>query len=357
MSYKNILSTCASAAALALALAHPLYAEEETSETATPQPREKVAAPMQISAPAPAEAPSTVEPPGIAAASAPDMMKPPVPPMMEPPVPPKSPTLPPEIAQKQAEREQAMAEKRARQEKWMAMSPEERWESRRSELNARYQDLRARASEAGVQLPEMPPWERERQWMSYEEMRSQMQQQGVNLPEQPAWPPGRGPGMGRGMGPGRMLMTEEERTATREALAQMTPEERAAFHEQHYQELRVRAKDQGMELPETPPWTQAPVLPEPPAEPDWARIQESIAGMTPEEREACMFMQRMNMPPRLRPTQRPMGTREGTPGYGYAPGYGRGPGYGQGQAPGYGYGYGRGQGYGPRRGQWSGYPE
>ena len=159
------------------------------------------------------------------------------------------------------------------------------------------------------------------------------------MPEQPAWP--------RGMGPGRTLMSDEERQAVRESVVSMSPEERQAFRKQHYQEMRERATAKGYDLPETPPWQQAPSMTEPPAAPsgpDFAKLQETIAGMTPEEIEACRMMHRMHMPPP--PPRPPAAPPEG--GQGYGPGYGYGP-YG----PGQGYGYGRNRGYGgPGWGQW-----
>jgi hypothetical protein len=190
-----------------------------------------------------------------------------------------------------------------------------------------------------VDLPETPPWERQPGWMPYEQMRQEMQERGVEMPEQPAW--------GRGMGPGRMLMSDEERRATRAAMMTMTPEERQAFREQHYQEMRERAQAKGIELPETPPWKQAaPMPPAPPAPPatDWAKIQEIIAGMSPEELEACMTLQRGAMGG---PMQAPQPVVPPEPGY--APPYGYGPGPGFGRGPGYGYG--------PRWQQGPGYPQ
>lgn len=383
---KNTLLSCASAATLSLALTQPLCAEEAAAEGAASQAPQSsapaAAEPAASSAPAEAPAETAPAPTPIPIVAAPE--EPPMPPMLEPPA------LPPEIAEKHAEHQKAMAErraerekimsekraehdkkiaeKRAEHEKRMAMTPDERWESRRAELGLRYQDLRARAAEAGVELPETPPWDREPQWMSYEDMRQQMQQQGVDMPEQPAWTagmgrgmgPGMGPGMGRGKGPGRMLMSAEERQGIHESMAQMTPEERAAFREKHFQAMRERAEAQGMDMPETPPWLQAPAMPERPTAPpvpDWAKMQETIAGMTPEERDACMLMQRMMQARRPMPPapRRPMGPPEGAPGYGYGPGYGQG----QGQGRGYGYGPGYGYGYdrGPGRGQWPGYME
>lgn len=361
---KNTLFSCASAAALTLALARAPYAEEVTGEAAAPE-ESQTSAPLAAAPSVTSAAAQAVPPEAAEAAAAPVATAPAVPPMMEPPA------LPPDVAEKyaehvkvmaekQAEHEKKMAERRAEHEKRLGMKPEERWEARRAELSAHYQDLRARAAESGVELPETPPWQREPHWMSYDEMRQQMQQQGVEMPEQPTWPAGRGPGMGLG----RMLMSDEERQAIRESMAQMTPEERAAFHEQHYQKMRERAQAQGMDLPETPPWMQAPDTQEPPPappEPDWAKVQETIAGMTQEERDACKLMHRRHVPPPTQTAPWPMAAPEGAPGYGYGPGYGRGRGYGYGQGPGLGYGpgygYGRGQGSGPRRGQWQGYPE
>ncbi len=329
MSCKNTMLSCASAIALSLAMAQPALAAEEAAKAAAPAAEEaaKAAAPASV-----AQAPATAEPtvPTVEAApiETPAMAAPP--PHMEPrPMPP------------------GFIEQLEQHRKQMTMLPEERWEARRAELNKRYGDLRTRAADAGMNFPEAAPWNREPEWLTYDQMRNQMQERGIELPEQPAWP-------------GQMGMSDEERQTAQDAmqekigkmrkmqeeLAAMNAEVRAAFREQRYREMRERAASRGMERPELPPWKRpsaagpAPALAEPPAqqpaEGDWSKYQAIIAGMSPEEREACMAMHRMHMQQRMQQAPRPMATPEG-----YDPGYG----------------YGHGRGYGPRWGQWQGYPE
>ncbi|MEA3278903.1 MAG: hypothetical protein U9Q81_27135 [Pseudomonadota bacterium] len=154
----------------------------------------------------------------------------------------------------------------------------ERMEQKKAEMMAerkrRYEDLRARAAEVGLELPETPPWEQagieppamptppepptrdmppsvpggmsaeERDAMReqrYQAMRERASQRGVELPETPPW----------------KLMSDEERQAHREAMRSMTPEQRRAMRETHWEEMRERAQEQGISMPETPPWKQA----------------------------------------------------------------------------------------------------
>lgn len=155
---------------------------------------------------------------------------------------------------------------------------QERMEQKKAEMMAerkrRYEDLRARAAEVGLELPETPPWEQtgaappampappepptremsasapggisaeERDAMReqrYQAMRERALQRGVELPETPPW----------------KLMSDEERQAHREAMRTMTPEQRRAMREAHWQEMRERAQERGLSMPETPPWKQA----------------------------------------------------------------------------------------------------
>jgi len=183
----------------------------------------------------------------------------------------------------------------------------ERMEQRQAEMMAerrrQYDQLRARAAEMGLLFPETPPWEtaamaapempafpempappempaapdmpafpqmpaspdmqappptlgadlpRARGGMSqaerdavreqrYQAMRERAKAQGIEMPEMPPW----------------KLMTEEEREARRQMMRTLTPEQRRAIREQHWQELRERGQQQGIEMPETPPWKQA----------------------------------------------------------------------------------------------------
>ncbi|MGD8588454.1 MAG: hypothetical protein PVG22_06435 [Chromatiales bacterium] len=188
------------------------------------------------------------------------------------------------------------------------MTMEERWKAREK----RYEELKKRAEEAGVMLPESPPWQ-DREAM---------------------------------MAPPPKMQKRMEHMQKMQAL---TPEERDAYRMERYQEMRERAAEIGMELPETPPWKQRQAM----MEEEWAAQQEIIKGMTDEERAACHAMHRRHM--------RDMGPspmRRGGPGmYPPAPGYDApAPGY-DAPAPGYdapppGYGGYGPYPYGPRRNYW-----
>ncbi len=159
----------------------------------------------------------------------------------------------------------------------------ERW----SEREARYEELKQRAKEAGVMLPDEPPW--------------------------------KSAGMGR-------MPDMSERMQRHQAMMEMTPEERLAAREAHYQEMRERAKERGIEMPETPPWEARQAA----LDEEWAKHQKVIDGMSDEERAACHAMHRrhMGMMQRERP-QRPSmqspGMGRGMMGPGYGPGYAPGP--------------------------------
>ncbi len=309
MPHSKIFYNCASAIALTVMLVQSSQAED----------MDAAATPVAATAPVPAEASTADTAPAAAPASV-------VPSMPEPPAP------PPEITKMRAEAD-----------RMMNMTPEERWESRRKELNERYLELRARAVAAGMELPETPVWDRAA------DMTPPAMPERPTMPAAPEHPLGSMPepsmprAWGRGMGPGRMLMSDEERRANREALSTMTQEEREAFRAKHYQEMRARAAEKGMELPETPPWMQSrrdmpPAMPE---LPDMEKIQAVVDGMSAEEREACMTMHQMHMRSMQSPP-RPMVPFQGGYGRGYGYGPGMGYGYGQGhQCPGYGCGWGQ----------------
>ena len=163
------------------------------------------------------------------------------------------------------------------------MSMEERW----TEREKRYTELKQRAEEVDVMLSERPPW-RDRSAM--QALRPDMQ----------------------------------ERMEHRKKMQLMTPEERDAYRMQRYQEMRARAQEIGMEMPETPPWKQRQAA----MDEERAKHQAVIDGMSDEERAACHAMHRRHM-------------RQAGPGSMM-----RGPGMQrpmfQGQMPGYGYGYGPG---------------
>jgi hypothetical protein len=173
------------------------------------------------------------------------------------------------------------------------MTMEERWKAREK----RYEELKKRAEEAGVMLPETPPWqEREAMMAPPPEMQKRMEHM--------------------------------------KKMQAMTPEERDAFRMERYQEMRERAAEIGMELPETPPWKQRQAM----MDAEWAKQLEVIKGMTDEERDACHAMHRRHM--------REMGRgqmKRGPGMYPPAPAYDR-------PSPGYG-GYGP-YPYGPRGNYW-----
>lgn len=169
---------------------------------------------------------------------------------------------------------------------------EARWESR----NEHYEDLKKRAEAMGVILPEKPPWSS-----------SAM---------------------------GMMRPSMEERMQQHERMMSMTPQEMEAARAEHYQEMRERAKEAGVDLPETPPWEQRQSM----MKDEWARQQAVIDGMTDEQRAACQAMHRRQMGMMWENPERPM---MGRPGYGQGmgPGMGRGMGMAPGMmGPGYGYG-------------------
>jgi hypothetical protein len=189
-------------------------------------------------------------------------------------------------------------------------STRDHWKARESQ----YQALRRRAEEAGVMLPERPPWYSERDQMVRPDM--------------------------------------EERMAHRKSMMSMSAEERDAYRQQRHEEMRARADEMGIEMPDVPPWRARQQA----MDEEWAKHQQVIEGMSDEERAACRAMHR-----------RHMGMMHGgRGGYGcggmghqgcgmyqddYAPrmmpGYGAGPGQGYQGYQGYqDYGY-DGPGYGP----------
>ncbi|MEI6414054.1 MAG: hypothetical protein WCP34_07305 [Pseudomonadota bacterium] len=172
---------------------------------------------------------------------------------------------------------------------------------------AHYQELRSRAKEMGVDMPETPAW--------------------ANRPSRPAPP---------------KMMSDEERKAHYEAMRNMSMEERMAARDKWYDAMRERAKERGIDLP-TPPWKE-----------DGRREQmrKTMDAMTPEQRAACMSMHRHHMPPMSQMPPMPLipqmpENMSGDDDDDWAPGMGPdrggyGPGPGRGTPPwGYGpHGYG-----------------
>jgi len=130
------------------------------------------------------------------------------------------------------------------------MTMEERWKAREK----RYEELKKRAEEAGVMLPERPPWQdREAMMAPPPEMQKRMEHM--------------------------------------KKMQAMTPEERDAYRMERYEEMRERAAEIGIELPENPPWKDRRAK----MDEEWAKQQEIIKGMTDEERAACHAMHRRHM--------------------------------------------------------------
>jgi hypothetical protein len=118
----------------------------------------------------------------------------------------------------------------------------------------------------GAMTPEERDALRERR---YQAMRERAKQQGVELPETPPW----------------QLMSNEERQAHREKMRRMTPEERQSMREEHWKQLRARAQEKGIEMPETPPWKQAEQRRQE-MKARWDSYREIIDALTPEQKEA-----------------------------------------------------------------------
>ncbi len=183
------------------------------------------------------------------------------------------------------------------------MTMEERWKEREQ----RYEDLKKRAEEAGVMLPETPPWQ---------DRKARCR-------------------------PIRRCRCRNAWSIERKCMS-MTPQERDAYRLERYQEMRQRAEEIGVDLPETPPWMDRQAR----MDDEWAKQQEVIQGMTDEERAACHAMHRRHMREMMGPgpgpgpgPMKPMMRGQGM----YPP-----PAY---EAPAPGYGYGP-YPYGPRGNYW-----
>ncbi len=206
----------ASAAALALAIAQPAWSGEEPA-AGSAVPAAPVVTPESVVAP--------INPP---AAPAPTAMPaaPMAPPAAEqPPAPPAAEASAPEPAPaaEASPAEAARAKAEARRAEMDA------------ERNKRYQELRERAKEVGLELPETPPWESAQAGMP-------------QMPQMPAH---------GGRSAEQFQAMREQRESMREKMKSMTPEERKAMREAHWKEMRTRAAERGIEMPETPPWEEA----------------------------------------------------------------------------------------------------
>jgi hypothetical protein len=253
MREKNPILIFASAATLALALGQGALADPATGEGAAGTAEKPAAPSTQQSAQAPAAAP-TQGAEAQAPAAAPSSM-------------------PSDIAAEEARIQQKEAEML-------------------KERDRRYQDLRKRAAEVGLDLPETPPWE----------------QAGMEPPEMPM-PPGEA-------APPWTPMSSAERQKEWEKIRNMTQEEREAMREKRWQEMRKRAKAQGVDLPETPPWKEAEKRREA-MRAKWQGYKKIVDGLTPEQKEAARAVfgwgGRRAMPPAMH-AERPCGPGYGGPG-------------------------------------------
>jgi hypothetical protein len=158
-----------------------------------------------------------------------------------------------------------------------------------AERDKRYVELRQRAAEVGLELPETPPWA----------------QQG--MPDMPTPPAMLGDPMSR---PAPMAPKLAET---------MTPEELQAMREERWEAMRARAAERGMELPETPPWEAAEQRRKERLE-RYEQYRAIIEAMTDEQKEAisALFNNACRpMPPQAMPYYRhPHGYRPMRPGMG-----------------------------------------
>ncbi|WP_462330209.1 hypothetical protein, partial [Thiohalocapsa halophila] len=177
---------------------------------------------------------------------------------------------------------------------------EQRMNAAMTERTKRYEELRKRAAEVGLELPETPPWA------------------AAGMPQPPAMPADIAQ-------PGAGAATERK---------PMTREELEAMRQQRWEAMRERAKEMGRELPETPPWEAAEQRRKELLK-KYEEYRATIEAMTDEQKEAiaALFGGRAAEAPAM--PQRPMGGRMGGPcahpqsgqpcGRGMMPGYG-GPG-------------------------------
>jgi hypothetical protein len=173
-----------------------------------------------------------------------------------------------------------------------------------AERNKRYEEVRAHAATMGVDLPATPPW--------------------ANAGAAPDWPAM--PPRWTGMSAQDMDKMRAERDAMREKMMKATPEERQAMREQHWKDLRARAAERGIEMPETPPWAAAEQRYKA-AQEQFDKYRKIVDAMTPEQVEAARALFGRGGPAmggnRPRPPMGPGGYGygpQGEPGYGGYPG-------------------------------------
>ena len=190
---------------------------------------------------------------------------------------------------------------------------EERRAAMMAEREKRYEELRASAAEIGLALPETPPW-----------------LAAPAMPEPPPMPER------FGMSPEDLDAMREQRRAMMEKMRSMSPEERRAMREAHWEQMRADAAERGIEMPETPPWVEAEQRRKA-MEEQLEQYRQTIDAMTEEQLEAARVL--FGSPPPM-PEFPPMPKRMPHKGYGHGP-YGGHPG---------GMPYGadpRAMGYGP----------
>lgn len=174
---------------------------------------------------------------------------------------------------------------------------DERRAAMMAERQKRYEELRASAAEIGLALPEDP-------WASMPPM-----------PERPAMPE-RG-----GMSPEDMDAMREQRRKMREQMQSMTPEERRAMRDAHWQQMRADAAERGIEMPETPPWVAAEQRRKEMDE-QFEKYRKTIEAMSEEQIEAARALfggrppmpERLGMPPHMAPEGYGYGPQGGYPG-------------------------------------------
>ncbi|WP_296808452.1 hypothetical protein [Thiocapsa sp.] len=175
---------------------------------------------------------------------------------------------------------------------------EERRAAMMAEREKRYEELRARAAEIGLALPETPPWE--------STDRPQM-------PEPPAMPER------RGMSPEDMEAMRQQRQEMREQMRSMTPEERRAMRDAHWQQMRADAAERGVEMPESPPWAEAEARRKE-MEERFEAYRKTVEAMSEEQIEAARALFGSPPPMPEMPRMPPHGGYEpGGYGYGYGP--------------------------------------
>ncbi|MCG6940433.1 MAG: hypothetical protein LJE69_04190 [Thiohalocapsa sp.] len=141
---------------------------------------------------------------------------------------------------------------------------QKRMEAAMAERNKRYEELRKRASEVGLDLPESPPW-----------AQAGMPQQQAGMYEPPAGM-GEPPAMPEGM-PMPGYEAPEYKPMTRE--------EFDAMRKERWEAMRERAAEMGRELPETPPWEAAEQRRKEMME-KYEQYRATIEAMTDEQKEA-----------------------------------------------------------------------